>query len=633
MTRLGTLVVLLLATACGSESPLQPISDAGSGSDGGACVPDCEGKWCGDDGCGQSCGTCAAGLSCDGASSQCVSSGPCTPQPETCNGADDDCDGAVDEGCSCDAGSKQACVAGKGACADGQQQCTGGSWGPCEPLTAAVAEQCNGIDDDCDGDVDEVFASLGDACDGSDADECKKGTFTCNADGSGVMCTGDTASSAEVCNGVDDDCDGAVDEGLAKDKGTFAGCANYRKLIDDAIAIFDADANSGGPNYAWTASSREDGSDQAAHGLLARAEFLLATKGVPLPSGTRAKIRNQAIVQADGFALWESAGTKAKAVRSAAGLTHAGRGWYAAAADPIVTQYTTGPILLGLELMSRVIYADKLTGTPKTKADGYHALVGKVVDHRIDTNGPHFKSKSTTIPGIKAENWVCMEEPSASCVLGTGARAVKWNKTAFFWRAVGAWNDDDNQYLGSTTTYRRIRTARFVRFLKEDMLASSGAWNDNTPMVWHSWADAPSSYPYIEDASHGAWDVGLMHETWRGGWKDENGAALMGSGSASRFRHTYMDNLAIPGDPCVGNFVDGSQQIPGNKYYGLKLITGRRRVLTEWIGMANKDEAYLTELYQDLTGTCEGVNGLASKRHIALGYARFIAEIRKIRGE
>jgi len=73
-------------------------------------------------------------------------------------------------------------------------------------------EECNGVDDDCDGQVDEDFP-LGDACDGDDSDLCTNGTFTCTDDGSGVECVNESEENiTELCNLLDDDCDGEIDE-------------------------------------------------------------------------------------------------------------------------------------------------------------------------------------------------------------------------------------------------------------------------------------------------------------------------------------------------------------------------------------------------------------------------------------
>jgi hypothetical protein len=78
------------------------------------------------------------------------------------------------------------------------------------------SESCNGIDDDCDQAVDEDFPQLGSACDNGKLGVCKKsGVYVCSADGSGVECDApDATGTTEECNNADDDCDGEVDEGL-----------------------------------------------------------------------------------------------------------------------------------------------------------------------------------------------------------------------------------------------------------------------------------------------------------------------------------------------------------------------------------------------------------------------------------
>jgi hypothetical protein len=81
------------------------------------------------------------------------------------NGLDDNCDGRVDENCTCTPGAVQACFLGPpgrrnvGACTDGTQRCQGsgefGVWGPCTGGISPSPEQCDGVDNNCNGCVDD----------------------------------------------------------------------------------------------------------------------------------------------------------------------------------------------------------------------------------------------------------------------------------------------------------------------------------------------------------------------------------------------------------------------------------------------------------------------------------------------
>ncbi|GMV41090.1 MAG: hypothetical protein AMXMBFR64_28060 [Myxococcales bacterium] len=168
-------------------------------------------------------GTCAGTMDCVAGSAALVCAGP-TPAAETCNGKDDDCDGQVDEGFP---DLYQSCSAGKGACQRyGFFECTANGAGTvCNAVEGPTApEKCNGIDDDCDGLTDETFATLGTVCTAGEG-ACKAaGIVICTADGAGTQCSATQGTGGtEVCNGIDDDCDGQTDEGL-----TAPACANQK---------------------------------------------------------------------------------------------------------------------------------------------------------------------------------------------------------------------------------------------------------------------------------------------------------------------------------------------------------------------------------------------------------------------
>ncbi|HJL28326.1 MAG TPA: MopE-related protein, partial [Polyangiaceae bacterium LLY-WYZ-15_(1-7)] len=75
---------------------------------------------------------------------------------DICDGLDNDCDGSADPGCSCLDGEERECGSTIGACSLGAQVCVSGAWSVCEGATGpALTDLCDGMDEDCDGVVDE----------------------------------------------------------------------------------------------------------------------------------------------------------------------------------------------------------------------------------------------------------------------------------------------------------------------------------------------------------------------------------------------------------------------------------------------------------------------------------------------
>jgi hypothetical protein len=213
-------------------------------------------EWFGDDCDGPDADQCPEGeRSCTSGQETCTDQSG--PDIEVCgNDLDEDCDGASDEndpgGCRCsdqDADHFADCA---GNCTIDGQVC-----GDCNDAAPSVnpasAELCDGVDNDCDpasaDGADE--AQNGQSCDGLDGDACLEGVRVCN--GVTMRCSDVSPTSFEICDaGGDEDCDGAFNETTGCLRGAEVSDINGSDRVDgfDLVALARAMSSQiGDPGY------------------------------------------------------------------------------------------------------------------------------------------------------------------------------------------------------------------------------------------------------------------------------------------------------------------------------------------------------------------------------------------------
>jgi hypothetical protein len=203
---------------------------------------------------------------------------------ELCDGVDNDCDGSTDEDSAIDASTwyadrdrdgygdagstSVACTQPSGHISD-DSDCDDGD----AAVNPAATESCDGVDNDCDGSTDEDSAidaatwyadrdrdSYGDA--GSTSVACSQPSghvsdaSDCD-DGSAAIHPG----ASELCDGVDNDCDGSTDEPDAVDANTWYADSDNDGYGDASVSTVSCLAPSG---YRSTSTDCDDG-DSSIH--------------------------------------------------------------------------------------------------------------------------------------------------------------------------------------------------------------------------------------------------------------------------------------------------------------------------------------------------------------------------------
>lgn len=177
---------------------------------------------------------------------------------ELCDGIDNDCDNLIDEADPDLTAPANLCNQTPGTpCESTQVVCDGGGWSCLYPagvetnlgFVVATESLCDGIDGNCDGQIDEWFTALGTVCEDAGIGPCKDyGLVVCDPTDPHLTACDLSAPpdpalpGPEACDGIDNDCNGFVDDSLPASAFDMVAVVNGGGVLVDRYEASRPDA-------------------------------------------------------------------------------------------------------------------------------------------------------------------------------------------------------------------------------------------------------------------------------------------------------------------------------------------------------------------------------------------------------